>query len=1011
MSSDSTKSDPLFGEKVRYFFLFFIPILIFCSLTFFGLFRREYIEILDGIGDEEYSFIDETSRTLQYSLALIQSDFRAVARSEELTTAISGGIDSLTANAANIESLISSRSVYDQLYVIDNEGRTLYKLEMSGADPVSRIAPPVPNRSSQEFFQQTVNMPEGSIYASDIGLTDIDGIFNDTQRPSLRLSTPLFDAQQQHSGVLVASIDLTNFLQGIDVISADRIGEIWLLDRDGYWLAGPRDEEKWGNSFPARQSINLESQFPSVWREVNTRRRGQSSIDGNILAFVSICADLICREENSDANLANFEFDDYAPDAYWILASYTPRSELGMFDVLLPRYERWLIVFLALMALVTPSVFIVWKLASTLVTLWSKEQELKRSMIMHEAFFERNPTIMFVKDLEGNYYMANKSCRTFANASESLVGTSRHTIFPDEAAVVMDEQDRKVLEYKQPMEFNTKWKGKNGDQYFSTLRFPMLDAEGQVIGIGGIANDITDQIQARKALRESETQFRTLLETAPVAVIIANTSGQISLVNKRAEDLFGYERRDLIAKKLSVLLPEIDLSVFEEMELSDGGGKHTQQLVGLYAHDREGNSTPVEISLSTTITEVGIAVTCLVQDVSDRAQLEAQLRQSQKMEAVGKLTGGMAHDFNNLLGVIIGNLDLAARKLDMDSPGFKRLITAKKAAERGAELTKRMLAVARRQTLQPKPTDINSTIIELTHILPRTMGPDIVMGYDLAEGLPPVLVDPSGLENVLINLAINSRDAMPNGGKFYITTHKWHLSAKDALSTHDEMKPGDYVHVAFTDTGEGMTAQTLSRAFEPFFTTKERGKGTGLGLAMIYGFAKQSGGNVRMFSEIGVGTTIDLFLPIAKDAVAQHDDPTEFYNASRKVTKIAQSETILVVDDEYELLEVAVAYLEEMGFRVLAATNGEQALRTLARNPDIDILLTDIVMPGGMNGVELAAAVREISATIKVLYTSGFPEGVLADKSGAKLDAPLVSKPYTREGLAKAISKLLTETA
>lgn len=659
----------------------------------------------------------------------------------------------------------------------------------------------------------------------------------------------------------------------------------------------------------------------------------------------------------------------------------------------------------ALLAIIVPSAFIIWTLASTLVDLRSKEKELKRSMIMHEAFFERNPTIMFVKDLDGNYYMANKSCRSFADSTDPLIGTSRHTVFPAEAAAVMDEQDSKVLEYRQPMEFNTKWMGKNGDQYFSTLRFPMLDDKGEVIGIGGIATDITDQIQARKALRESETQFRTLLETAPVAVILANTKGRISLVNKRAEDLFGYARRELLSQKLTDLLPEIDLTVFEKLDLKNRDDSEHQQVMPLFAQDQLGNSKPVEVSLSATSSETGIAVTCLVQDVSDRAQLEAQLRQSQKMEAIGKLTGGMAHDFNNLLGVIIGNLDLAARKLDLSSPSYKRLETAKKAAERGAELTKRMLAVARRQTLQPKPTDINSMIVELTEILPRTLGPDIEMGYDLTEGLPPVLVDHSGLENVLINLALNSRDAMPRGGKFYITTHEWHLSADDSLTIHDDMKPGDYIHVAVTDNGEGMSKETLSRAFEPFFTTKERGKGTGLGLAMIYGFAKQSGGNVRMYSEPGVGTTIDLFLPVAKEAVKEQP---ELQEKAISNSRFGNLETVLVVDDEYELLEVASTYVEEMGFRVLAATNGEQALRTLAKNPNIELLLTDIVMPGGINGVELAAAVRKINPQVKVLYTSGFPEGVIADKSGAQLDAPLVAKPYSRDGLARAISGILT---
>ena len=1004
MHSDSSNTNPLLANKARYFVLMYVPVLIFCVLTFYGLFRRDYIEIVDSISDEESEFVEESGRALQSALALVESDILALSRAQELIEFVSSNAQPTPA----LTDLLAARQLYDDLLLIDRDGVTRVQRGDNGADNI--INPAAPNRAQLEIVQRTLPLPEGAVYVSDIDLRTIDGELVEPPVPVIRVAAPIFDRQHQNWGVVVASINLTGILEGIENASSTRIGESWLVNRDGYWLAGPNPDDKWGGFYPDRQTANVATRYPVFWEAISNSQRGNLAIDGSLFAFMRICADLICQNVGSGPNTSGFPPDQFAPDAYWIIAAHIPASELSLLSVLLPEYERWLVIALALLALIIPSTFVIWKLASTLVTLRSKEQQLQRSMIMHEAFFERNPTIMFVKDLEGNYYMANKSCRNFADSEESLIGTNRHQLFPAEAAAIMDEQDEKVLEYRQPMEFNTKWKGKHGYQYFSTLRFPMIDNKGDIIGIGGIANDITDQIQARKALRESETQFRTLLETAPVAVILTNIKGRISLVNKRAETLFGYARRELLGKLLTDLLPEIDLESFAEIHRQHGDdGNERHHAMAIYAHDKHGNTHPVEVSLSTTDTEMGIAVTCLVQDVSDRAQLEAQLRQSQKMEAIGKLSGGMAHDFNNLLGVIIGNLDLAARKLDMDSPGFKRLTTAKKAAERGAELTKRMLAVARRQTLQPKPTDINSMILELSEILPRTLGPDIEMGHDLTEGLPPVLVDPSGLENVLINLALNSRDAMPKGGKFYITTHEWHLSADDSLTMHDDMKPGDYVHVAVTDNGEGMNAETLSRAFEPFFTTKERGKGTGLGLAMIYGFAKQSGGNVRMYSEPGVGTTIDLFLPIARNAVAAQ--PEQQDDRSAESFKIGNSEKLLVVDDEYELLEVAVAYLEEMGFKVLAATNGEQALRTLARNPDIDLLLTDIVMPGGINGVELAKSVRQINPQVKVLYTSGFPEGVIADKSGAKLDAPLVSKPYSREGLAKAISNMLAVEA
>jgi PAS domain S-box-containing protein len=568
--------------------------------------------------------------------------------------------------------------------------------------------------------------------------------------------------------------------------------------------------------------------------------------------------------------------------------------------------------------------------------------------------------------------------------------------------------DRQIVEYKQAMEFEAKWNGSAGDQYFSVLRFPLLNDRGEVYAVGGIATDRTDQIKARKAMRESEEQFRSLVESAPDAVVIANTVGKILLVNLQAVRLFKVSRGRLLRNKLSDLLPDIELERFIKLRSMSADNSQVHQLASMSATDGEGAPVPVDVAISTTETESGLTITCLIRDVSDRSKLEEKLRQSQKMDAIGKLTGGMAHDFNNLLGVIIGNIDLAQRRIDKNSPEYQRMNTAKRAAGRGAELTSRMLAVARRQPLQPKPTCINDIIKEMADILPRTLGPDIEMKYNTNDKVPDVLVDRSGLENVFLNLAINSRDAMPNGGKFYVTTDVLHLTKENELALQNDMRPGAYVQISVTDTGEGMTKETMDRVFEPFFTTKDRNKGTGLGLSMIYGFVKQSEGNIRIFSEPGLGTTLDLFLPASKEKADKRI--TEAVETKKSLNRF-DSIKVLAVDDEYDLLEVASTYLEDMGFEVIAATNGEQAIGCIKGNPDIRLLITDIVMPGGMSGTELSKRVKEKLPDIKVLYMSGFPSGVIADKSGTDLDAPLLTKPYALDELASALEDLLPEPA
>lgn len=634
----------------------------------------------------------------------------------------------------------------------------------------------------------------------------------------------------------------------------------------------------------------------------------------------------------------------------------------------------------------------------------SKEATLPQNIQLHESFFQKSPAIMFVTDLQGKCQLTNNSFLDFLRASGHEQLDLEHSQALPEC---MTEQDQQVIKYKQAMEFKGKYTGKSGegDQHFTILRFPLLDDAGEVVAIGGIASNRTDQVNAREALRESEEQFRALVESAPEAVLITDANGKLLLANKQAESLFSASKAELKKKALGDLLPGFKLSNYIKLHPDGTRNSVGQNLLSMVAVDSSNVTKPVEVAFSITRSRDEISVTCLIRDMSDRARLETQLLQSQKMDAIGKLTGGMAHDFNNLLGVIMGNLDLATLEMHKNSEVYKRLDIARKAAERGADLTQRMLAVARRQPLQPKPVDINVIISEMADMLPRTLGPDIEMKYDAKEEIPNVLVDPSGLENAFLNLAINARDAMPNGGRFYITTDVVHLTEDSPLAHQEDMHPGSYVQIAVTDTGEGMSPEIMARVFEPFFTTKDRDKGSGLGLAMIYGFTKQSGGSIQIYSERGVGTTIELFLPVSHEKALAPSSRRE-NNTDHEITA-KHSEKILVVDDEYELLEVTVNYLQSMGFEVLAATDGYQALLTLEKNPDIEVLLTDIVMPGGLNGVELAKKAREQSPAMKILYMSGFPSGVIADKSGADLDAPLIIKPYSRQKLASALDELL----
>jgi signal transduction histidine kinase len=387
-----------------------------------------------------------------------------------------------------------------------------------------------------------------------------------------------------------------------------------------------------------------------------------------------------------------------------------------------------------------------------------------------------------------------------------------------------------------------------------------------------------------------------------------------------------------------------------------------------------------------------------VEEHAERCRMEEQLRQAQKMEAVGNLSGGMAHDFNNLLGIIIGNLDLLRDRQSGDPDADELSHEALDAALRGADLTRRLLAFARRQPLQPAKTDVNELIAGIVKLLERTLGEQIQITLDLSPDTWPVVVDPAQLESSLTNLATNARDAMPGGGQLIIVTGNRSLDA-DYASQHAEVQPGDYPMIEVSDTGTGMPPEVATRIFEPFYTTKGPGKGTGLGLSMVFGFIKQSGGHINVYSEVGIGTIFRLYLPRAEIGA-------EAGGATVPAALVrGGGETVLAVEDNAGLRRVVVRQLTELGYRVLEAQDAQTALQVL-ESERVDVLFTDIVMPGGTGGYDIARTALSRWPTIKIVLTSGFPENKINGDANAP-NLRLLSKPYRRDDLGRLIREVL----
>jgi PAS domain S-box-containing protein len=516
-------------------------------------------------------------------------------------------------------------------------------------------------------------------------------------------------------------------------------------------------------------------------------------------------------------------------------------------------------------------------------------------------------------------------------------------------------------------------------------------------------SDITWTKNAQALLEEREARLRSVLETAPDPIITIDEKGIIQSFSTAAEKLFGYAPSEIIGRSVNLLMPAPHCDSHDGYieRYLETGQKH---IIGIgrqvQAQRKDGTIIPIDLAVGEVKIGGRRTFTGFVRDLTGRVKMEQELRQAQKMEAIGQLTAGVAHDFNNLLTIISGNLEMLERRLkDPEDRGI--LNEAQEASKLGAELTRRLLAFGRRQPLNPKLTDLNGLTGDMAELLKRSLGESVETEIRLAPNLPLVLVDPGQIANALLNLAINARDAMPEGGRLVIETGRIAISADDAAA-YAEVAPGSYVSVAVTDTGTGMMPEVRQRAFEPFYTTKDPVAGSGLGLSMVYGFVKQSGGHVTIYSEIGLGTTVRLYLP-------EHGGEAQIALEHSPIAqnRLPSGKVILVVEDNKRVRGVSVRHLKELGFVVIEADSGSAALTIIDRGEPIDLLFTDVVMPGGMSGVELAHETRLRRPGLKVLFTSGYAEPAALKGGLLTPNVDWLAKPYSISGLEAKLNELL----
>jgi PAS domain S-box-containing protein len=609
-------------------------------------------------------------------------------------------------------------------------------------------------------------------------------------------------------------------------------------------------------------------------------------------------------------------------------------------------------------------------------------------------------------DAQGRLIVCNERFIRMLGLSRDVVrpGAGLWTVLKhaSESGALAADPERVVEEYQARFEAgkpDEELETKDG-RVISTVRLP-IGAGGWVVTF----EDITERRRAELERDRNREFLDRVIDSVPSIIIVKDAiEKRYRLINKAGEHLWGLPRSSIIGKTAADLFPKdtaeeiarferqilaSDMDVFfdEHPFTSPAGLAH--YVTARAACIRDGGGKPQYL----------LAV---IEDVTDRRLVRQQLQQAQRMESVGRLTGGLAHDFNNLLLIMIGNLDLLARDVEDRPAAAEKLQTVLQASLRGADLTRQLLAFSRRQPLAPKQLQVNDLIRNTTSLLQRTLGQDMVIQLKLADHVWPVAADEAQLEAALVNIAINARDAMPEGGKLLIETHNTQLG-QDYCDQHTEIVPGDYVAIEITDTGTGMPPEVLSRIFEPFFTTKPAGVGTGLGLSTVFGFVRQSGGHINAYSEVGIGTTFKFCLPRTEEHAR---DARPYTAAPGLVPDRTHSETVLVVEDNPEIRLLVVAQLGDLGYRAVAADDVFDALEKLD-STGADLLFTDMVMPGAMNGKQLATIAGFKHPGLKVLFTSGFPG--TADFPGTQLepDDVLLKKPYRKAELGRAIRAIL----
>jgi PAS domain S-box-containing protein len=707
-------------------------------------------------------------------------------------------------------------------------------------------------------------------------------------------------------------------------------------------------------------------------------RRPHSVID--VWLMVVLCAWLFDIALSAMLNVARFDLGFYAGRIYGLCAASFVLAVLLVDNVALQAKMSVLLKGLRRQAA------------------FDRDHHRERESLF-SAVVESSNDAIITKSLDGTITGWNRAAdRLFGYTAAEVVGERIDIIVPPDKHAEVRDILRRISKGEAIEHFETLRLHKDGYEVDVSLGIsPIRSATGEIVGASKIARDITESKRTQKALHQEIEERQRIFETSQDLILVTDTAGNFVQVSPSSMAILGYEPAEMIGHSAIEFIHPDDLDSTRAEMRAARRGRLMRNFETRYVR-KDGQA--VMLTWMGTWSEPVRRHFFVGRDLTEKHAAEAQIRQAQKMEAVGQLTGGVAHDFNNILTVITGTIGILSDAVADQPPlvAIARMIDD--AAERGASLTRHLLAFARKQPLQPRDVDVNALVLETAKLLHPTLGEHIEIALLLEADAWTALVDPNQLSTAILNLALNARDAMPGSGKLTLETGNVYLDENYA-SMHSEVTAGNYVMIAVSDTGSGIRAGDLERVFDPFFTTKEVGKGTGLGLSMVFGFVKQSDGHIKIYSEEGHGTTVKIYLPRATglgQTVAEMAETTGIEGGH---------EVVLVVEDDALVRRYVVTQVESLGYTTLEASNAAEALDVIGNAAAVDLLFTDVIMPGPMNGRQLVDEALKRRPSLKTLFTSGYTENAIVHHGRLDSGVLLLAKPYRRSDLARMMRMAL----